>query len=157
MKMKNLFASTKLLFAPLVMSCAVATLTGCASTDRRASASSFEEQNLPRAEAPASLALPQHAVLDERAFQKLDLNGDGAITLDEWKHFDASASAKEHFNALDENGDGQISLMEFLTQAPKHSERYHFFGDTDKTDGSFVSPDKDVFQNPGWHLFSFHF
>jgi hypothetical protein len=148
---------TKYLFMPFLISCAAATLVGCASTDRRVSASSFNDQNPQRVEPPASPALPQHAVLDESAFRKLDLKADGVITPDEWRQFDTAAEAKEHFSTLDENGDGQIDLAEFLRQAPKHSERYHFLGDTNKTDDSFVSSDKAVLQQPGWHLFSFHF
>ena len=58
---------------------------------------------------------------------------------------------------LGENGDGQIHVTEFLRQAPKHSERYHFFGDTGKTNDRYVSSDNEVFQQRGWQLFSFHF
>jgi Ca2+-binding EF-hand superfamily protein len=101
--------------------------------------------------------MPQQAVLDANAFRKLDLNGDETITLDEWKRFDTSSAARDNFQSLDENGDGQINVTEFLTQAPKHSKRYQFFGNTDETADRLVSTDSEVFQNPGWQLFSFHF
>lgn len=148
---------TKFLYAPFVMFCAAAALVGCASTERRVSESSVDEKDLQRSDAPSPARYPQPVILDESAFRKLDLNADGAITFDEWQHFDTSAGAKEHFNALDENGDGMIDATEFLKQAPKLSKRYQFFGGTDKADDSYFSWDKDVFQQPGWQLFSIRF
>ncbi len=147
----------KIRFAPLVMSGAVAALMGCATPDRQLSTVAFIGQNRQPAEAPAPAALLQPAVLDENAFRNLDLNADGVITLDEWQHFDTSDGAKENFRVLDENGDGQINMIEFLTQAPKHSEHYHFLGATVKADDKYFPPDNEVFEQPGWHLFSFHF
>jgi hypothetical protein len=151
------FMKTGNLFALFLMFCVGAALVGCASTDRQVSASPSNEQNLQRAEAPASPALLQHATLDENAFRKLDRNSDGTLTLEEWQHFDKSAGAKENFSMLDGDGDGQINFPEFLKQAPKHSERYHFLGKTGETDDSYVSSGNEVFEQPGWQLFSFHF
>jgi hypothetical protein len=149
--------NTRHRLTPLVMLCTVADRVGCASADHRRPASSFKEQNLQRAEVPIATALPIHAVLEKSAFRTRDLNADGTVSLEEWEQFDKSASAKAAFTALDENRDGQINATEFLTQAPKHSERYHFRGDTDKTDDGFVANDGKAFEQPGWRLFSFHF
>ena len=137
--------------------CVINALVGCTSTNRRVAASALDDKNLQRAEAPPAPALSQPVILDERALRGLDLNADGVITPDERQHFDTSAGAKKNLSALDENGDGQINAAEFLTQVPRHSKRYHFFGDTNKTDDSNVSSDNEVFQQRGWPLFSFHF
>jgi hypothetical protein len=145
------------LFAPFVMFCAAAALVGCASTERRVSVSAFDEKGLQRAEAPPTPATSSPVILDESAFRKLDLNADGTVKLDEWQRFDTSVEAKENFSALDGNGDGQINVPEFLSQAPKHSKRYPFFGDKDKTNDSYFSSYNEVFQQRGWQLFSFHF
>ena len=146
----------KHLLAPLAAFCAIAALVGCASTNPQVSGSWFDQKKVELAEALAPAPSPP-VILDERAFQKLDLDADGAIALDEWQHFETSASPKENVSALDDNGDGQINVTELPTQAPKHSKRYHFFGDTDKTDDGFVSSEKEGLQQPGWHLFSFNF
>ena len=95
--------------------------------------------------------------LDERAFRKLDIDTTGAVTLDQWQQLDTSAGPKENFRALDVNGDGQINPTEFLTQTPKDSKRYHLFGEPDKTNDDYVSWDTQLFQQPGWQLFSIRF
>jgi Ca2+-binding EF-hand superfamily protein len=44
-----------------------------------------------------------------QAFKKMDANGDGVITLDEW----TNAGRKEAgFRRIDANGDGKITLQE---------------------------------------------
>jgi Ca2+-binding EF-hand superfamily protein len=106
---------TTRLFVTLATSCTVAALVGCVSTNRQVSESSLDEKNLKREEIASSSGLSQPVMLEERAFQGLDVNGDRAVTLDEWRYFDTSARAKDTFTALDENGDGQINLIEFLT------------------------------------------
>jgi hypothetical protein len=106
---------TKRLLARLAMCGIVAALVGCASTTRQVSESSPDDKNLQRDEAPSSKGLSQPVILDERTFQELDINGNGVVTLDEWRYFDRSAQAKDTFNALDENGDGQIDRTECLS------------------------------------------
>ena len=147
----------KHLLAPLGAFCAIAALVGCASTNRQVSESSLDEKNLQRDEAQASTGLSQPVFLDERAFRKLDIDTTGAVTLDQWQQLDTSAGPKENFRALDVNGDGQINPTEFLTQTPKDSKRYHLFGEPDKTNDDYVSWDTQLFQQPGWQLFSIRF
>jgi len=147
---------TKHLLAPLAMCCAVAALVGCASTDRHMSESSLDEKNLERDEA-SSTGLSQPVILDERAFPKLDLDTNGAVTLDEWHHFDTNAGAKENFSTLDKNDDGQINATEFLTQAPKYSKLYSIFGDAEQTNNNHSSWDRQEFQPQGLQLFSIRF
>ena len=59
-----------------------------------------------------SLAQPQ----PEDFFHKLDTNGDGALSLEEFKAGPAGqknpAMAEEYFNKLDKNGDGKVTLEE---------------------------------------------
>lgn len=117
---------------------------------------SFDAMNSDRDEESSGEPSPSMS-LDERVFQELDLNGDGAVTLDEWQQFDTSAAAKEHFSALDANADGLISVPEFLTQAPKHPALYRLFGDPDKTQDSGSSWDNEELQPRGLRLFSIHF
>jgi len=60
------------------------------------------------------LVLPEAACAEggarvAQAFKKMDANGDGAITLDEW----TNAGRKEAgFRRIDTNGDGRITLQE---------------------------------------------
>jgi hypothetical protein len=106
-------------------------------------------------ESSGELSLPLS--LNERVFQELEFNGDGAVTLDEWQQFDTSAGAKDHFGVLDENADGLINVAEFLTQAPKHPGLYRLFWDADKTNDSDFSWDREEFQPRALQLFSIHF
>jgi Ca2+-binding EF-hand superfamily protein len=57
----------------------------------------------------------------EAAFKKLDKDGDGKISLDEFKanpRFKGDASkAEESFKAKDKDGDGKLSLDEFKTHS----------------------------------------
>src|SRR6266700_3160844 len=108
-------------FLALAM-CAAAAMAGCASPDRRMSESSVDEKNLERNEAPSSTGLSQPVILEEGAFRKLDLDTNGAVTLDEWRHFDTNAVAKGNFSTLAEDGDGQIYAAEYPTQTLKHSK-----------------------------------
>ena len=147
----------KQLFVPLAVLCAIAALVGCASTNRQVSESSLDEKNLQRDEAQASTGLSQPVFLDERAFRKLDIDTTGAVTLDEWQQFDTSAGPKENFKALDVDGDWHIKATEFLAQPSKGSKRYHFFGDAGKSNDGYVSWDRELFQQPGWQLFSIRF
>jgi hypothetical protein len=96
-------------------------------------------------------------ITNQLAFQKPDLDTNGAVTLDEWQRFDTNAGPKENFSALDVNGDAQINATEFLTQTPKHAKRYHFFADLEKTNKDYSSRGQEEFQQPGWQLFSIRF
>ena len=80
--------------------CAIATVVGCASTDRQASRSSFELMNLNRDSRQVNL--------NQLAFQKPDLDTNGAVTLDEWQRFDTNAGPKENFSALETEAKDRI-------------------------------------------------
>jgi hypothetical protein len=146
---------TKQLLVSLAALCAVATVVGCASTDRQASQSPFDVMSLNRDRKPSSAGFSQQVT--QLAFRKPDLDTNGAVTLDEWQRFDANAGPKENFSALDVNGDAQINATEFLTQTPKHAKRYHFFADPEKTNKYYSSRDQEEFQPPGVQLFSIRF
>ena len=145
---------TKHLLTRLVMCCAVAALAGCASTDRQISESSLAEKNLLRDDAPSSTGSSQPVILEESAFRKLDLDTNGAVTLDEWRHSDTNAVAKENFRP---DNDGQINVTEFPTQAPKHSKLYPVFGDAEQTNNQHFFWDQQEFQPKGLRLFSIRF
>ncbi len=145
---------TKHLLTLLAICCAVAALAGCASTDRPISRSSLDDKDLERAEAPSPTGLSQPVVPDERAFRKLDLGINGAVTLDKRQDFDTNVEAKENFNTLDEN-DLQTNPTEFLTRAPKHSQ-LSIFGSPDQTNNDF-SWDGEEFQPQGLRLFTIRF
>jgi len=139
------------------MCCAVAALVGCASTARQMSESSLDEKNLERAELQSSTGLSQPLILDERAFRQPDLDTNGAVTLDEWRHFDTQAAEKETFSTLDEKDNGQINVAEFLNQAPKHSKLYSVFGDAEQNDNRQSTWNQQEFRPQGLQLFSIRF
>lgn len=53
----------------------------------------------------------------EEMFKKLDTNGDGSVSKDEWMAGPMAkrdaAKGEERFKSLDKNGDGKLSLEEF--------------------------------------------
>jgi len=148
---------TKHLLTLLAMCCGVAALAGCASTDRQMSRSSLDEKNLERDEAPSSTGLSQPVIPEEGAFQKLDLDTNGAVTLDEWRHFETNAVAKDNFSTLVEDGNGQINVTEFPTQTLKHSKLYPLFGDGEQINNNHFLWDQQEFQPQGLRLFTIRF
>src|SRR5438128_520317 len=104
---------TKHLCALVAMCCAVVHLAGCANTDRQISQSSLDERNQERDKAHPPMGLSQPVLPDGRAFEKLDLETNGAITLDNRQHFATNVEAKENFSTADENN-LQINSTEFL-------------------------------------------
>jgi hypothetical protein len=137
--------------------CAIATVVGCASTDRQAPQSSSDVMNLNRDRKPSSAEFSQPVNLNQLAFQKPDLDTNGAVTLDEWQRFDTNAGPQQYFSALAVNGDAQMNATEFLTQTPNNAKRYHFFADPEKTNKHYSSRRQEEFQQPGWQLFSIQF
>src|SRR6266478_5429431 len=144
-------------FLTLAMCCAAAALAGCASPDRRMSESSVDERNLERNEAPSSTGLSQPVILEEGAFRKLDLDTNGAVTLDEWRHFDTDAVAKDNFSTSGEDGDARFNVTEFPTLTLKHSKLYPLFGDGEQINDNHVLWDQQEFQPKGLRLFSVRF
>ena len=150
MKIKQLLVS-------LAALCAIATEVGCVSADRQISQSSVDATNLNGDGGQSSVTFSQQLNLNQLAFQKPDLDTNGAVTLDERQRFDTNAGPKENFSALDVNSDAQINATEFLTQPPKDSKRYHFFGDPERTNKDYSSRGQEEFQPEGLQLFSIHF
>jgi hypothetical protein len=136
--------------------CAIATVVGCASTDPQAPESSFDLMNLNRDRKPSSTEFSEQANRNQLAFQKSDLDTNGAVTLDEWQRFDTNAGPKENFSAFDVNGDAQIKATELLTPTPKHAKRYHFFADPENNN-HYSLLGQEEFQPPGVQLFSIRF
>jgi Ca2+-binding EF-hand superfamily protein len=66
------------------------------------------------------------AVTPEERFKKLDTDGDGSISLEEFKAGPAGkkdpAKAEEIFKKKDKNGDGKLSLEEFSAGGKKKGE-----------------------------------
>ena len=148
---------TKQLLVSLAALCAIATEAGCVSANRQMSRYSFEATNLNREGEQFSVEFSRQVNLNQLAFQKPDLDTNGAVTLDEWQRFDTNAGPKENFSALDVNGGAQINATEFLAQTPKHAKRYHFFADPEKANKQYSSRDQEEFQQPGWQIFSIRF
>ncbi len=66
--------------------------------------------------AAGSLAVAQDAGKAEEAFKKIDKNGDGKLTLDEFKDGKEGKKlegAEKRFKAMDKDSDGSVSLEEF--------------------------------------------
>jgi hypothetical protein len=71
-------------------------------------------------EKPAGEAKPEKPKpTPEERFKKLDKDGNGSLSLDEFRGKKEAAEAGEAFKAMDTNGDGSISLEEFLAGAQK--------------------------------------
>ena len=145
------------LLVSLAALCAIATEVGCVSADRQMSQSSVDATNPNRDRGQSSVTFSQQLNLNQLAFQKPDLDTNGAVTLDEWHRFDTNAGPKENFSALDVNGDAQINATEFLTPTPKRAKRYHFFADPEKTNKDYSSRGQEEFQPQGLQLFSIRF
>lgn len=60
----------------------------------------------------------------EEVFKKLDTNGDGSVSLDEFKAGPRAqkdpSKAEEIFKKIDANSDGKLSLEEFKAHRPPH-------------------------------------
>ncbi|HEY6917072.1 MAG TPA: hypothetical protein VI381_05465, partial [Allosphingosinicella sp.] len=53
-----------------------------------------------------------------KPFQKLDTNGDGRLSFEEW-----AVSTSEKFARADVNRDGALNAAEFLTTKPKPAKK----------------------------------
>ena len=148
---------TRHLLALLAMCCLAPALVGCASTDSQKSESYLNEKNLQRDEAVSSTGLSQPVILDGSALRKPELDTNAAVTLDEWRHFETNAVAKDNFSTLVEDGNGQINVTEFPTQTLKHSKLHPLFGDGEQINNNHFIWDQQEFQPQGLPLFSIRF
>ena len=95
-----------------------------------------------------------------RVFEKLDVNGNQVITIDEWKSADTSPTSEADFQSLDEDGDGQVTVVEFLSRAWGHSNLDAMFGELDKDGDSLISQNEwanSPTTTPALKIFSIQF
>ena len=59
----------------------------------------------------------------ERQFRKADRNGDGKVTLEEFKGKGDNTKREKAFRKRDNNGDGALSLEEFTAAGQKGKKR----------------------------------
>jgi Ca2+-binding EF-hand superfamily protein len=73
-----------------------------------------------------SLHGQQGADSADSRFQRLDTNGDGFLSKDEWMAIKSARKdpkrAQKRFARMDQNGDGQASKQEFLASKTEASE-----------------------------------
>jgi Ca2+-binding EF-hand superfamily protein len=134
--------------------CAISTLTSCAGTNQKAAPSLISDADTNRAGRLSKAEYSQARL--QRAFNKLDVNRDDKVTLDEWKQFDTSPKAETHFRMLDENGDQYISVAEFLKLAPKHSNLDQVTASMDQNADDALS-DEELKEEPTVKLFLISF
>lgn len=89
-------------------------------------------------------------------FTQLDKDKDGAVSLEEWKAYDKSPSAREHFEAMDVNHDRRVSLPEFSDAAEWKSGLKDSFTALDRDRDGHLAPD-EVTGRPMFQIFSVHF
>jgi len=78
------------------------------------------ETKTPDAPAPSAPAKPK--LTPEERFKKMDANGDGALSLEEFlgkAKPEAKAAREEEFKKLDKDGNGSLSLEEFVAGVPR--------------------------------------
>lgn len=63
--------------------------------------------------APLGMAKDKEKATPEERFKKLDTNGDGKLSLEEFTGKKDAEKAKEEFTKLDKDSDGFLSLEEF--------------------------------------------
>ena len=70
----------------------------------------------------ASAAEPKKPADPEKVFKRKDSNGDGSLSLDEFKAGmkpEVADKADKRFRKIDSNGDGKLSFDEFKAGLPK--------------------------------------
>jgi len=73
---------------------------------------------------PAADAKPEKPKpTPEDRFKKLDKDGNGSLSLDEFRGKKEASEVEEAFKKLDTNGDGAISLEEFLAGSQKKKKK----------------------------------
>ena len=73
---------------------------------------------------PAADAKPEKPKMTpEERFKKLDKDGDGKLSIDEFRGKKEASEAEEAFKKLDANGDGAISLEEFSAGGQKKKKK----------------------------------
>ena len=80
----------------------------------------------PAAETPAKPAADKKdkpKVSPEERFKKLDKDGDGSLSIDEFRGKKTADEAAEAFKKLDANGDGKITLEEFTAPQGKKKKK----------------------------------
>jgi len=77
--------------------------------------------------------------VNKAMFKRLDANGNGTLSLSEWKASDTSPDFQKHFEALDADKNGSVDLSEYLKAAGNHSNLRETFKDLDRNNDGFLS------------------
>jgi len=101
-----------------------------------------ENPEFPRADTDrdGQVSFEEFALYVNKAmFKRLDANGNGTISLSEWKASDTSPEFQRHFEALDADKNGAVDLSEYLKAAGNHSNLRETFKDLDRNNDGFLS------------------
>ncbi|MDP2991082.1 MAG: EF-hand domain-containing protein, partial [Kiritimatiellota bacterium] len=90
------------------------------------------------------------------AFERLDQNKDGMITLEEWKAVDHSPEAEKNFAAMDKDRNGRLSHPEFSDAPDWKSALNDSFKSLDRDRDSNLAPD-ELTGRPMFRLLSVNF
>ncbi len=85
-----------------------------------------KDEAKPAEAAPEKPEKKGRAVDPAEAFKKMDSNGDGKLSLDEYKAVVGKkdpSRAEERFKKLDKNSDGALTQEEFAVPAPKKKDK----------------------------------
>tara|TARA_R110002096_G_scaffold104771_20_gene230775 strand:+ start:4857 stop:5246 length:390 start_codon:yes stop_codon:yes gene_type:complete len=106
-------------------------LSACQNKDLVAKLDADNDDKVSRAEF--------RQVVQEEAFDLLDANKDGAVTLEEWKAVEDVRQPLRRFNSLDSNGDSKLSFDEFAKTSRKRSTLDNMFGTLDRNEDGFLT------------------
>ena len=90
------------------------------------------------------------------AFAGADQDGDGYISLEEWKTADQDKSAQQRFTSIDTNKDGRIDRLEFEDFVKEDFTQRKLFENLDADRSGYLTSD-ELARKPGFSLFGVRF